>query len=123
MKYETKVYSRHHAYTSYQKLSSEAAKAIDNSCYDEIPDTIDGVEVFNDRDGFTPPLSEEWGHNKKSDWYTHVPTGIKVKLEVKATPDYHKVGGNGACKTTLTVKIPLPDGRGSNPNSHHNKKK
>lgn len=123
MKYETKTYTKHHAYTSYSHLDEWEEKGIEDSCYDNIPDDVEGVEVFNDRDGFIPPISEEWEHSKKTDWYAHVPTGIKVKLEVKATPDYHKVGGHGSCTTTLTVKIPLPDGRGMNPNSHHNKKK
>ena len=128
VKYRTETYEKYDAWTSYNKLSAEAAKAIEDSCYDEIPETIEDIEVFNDRDGFIP-VSEAyenpgkiWSHNKKSDWYTHVQTGIKVKKGVVRSPNYDSPYGNGSCTTTLTVKIPIPSERGKNPNSHNNRK-
>ena len=131
VKYRTETYERYTAWTSYNQLSLEAAKSIQDSCYDDIPETIEtelgDIEVFNDRDGFTP-VNEAyenpgkiWSHNKRSDWYTHVRTGIKVKKEVIKSPNYDKPNGNGTCTTTLTVKIPIPSERGKNPNSHHNR--
>lgn len=133
VKYRTETYTRHHAWTSYNQLSAEAAKSIEDSCYDEIPETIETelgcIELFNDRDGFTPVNKayenpgKIWSHNKKSDWYTHVATGVRVKKEVVKSTNYDKPNGNGTCTTTLTVKIPLPSKRGKNLNSHHNKPK
>lgn len=130
MKYTTEVYTKYFAYTSYPNLSLEAAKAIQDSCFDEIPDTLKtelgNIKLFDGYD-FIPLINayqdpgKTWIHNKKSDWYTHVQTGVKVKKEVKKSPNYSKWNGEGHCTTTLTVKIPLPDGRGKNPNSHHNK--
>lgn len=133
MKYETKVYTRYNAYTSHNNLDLNQEKGIINSCYDEIPDTLEtelgNIDLFNVYGEFIPlndsyeNPGKAWEHNKRSDWYTHIPTGIKVKKEVKKSPNFNKWKGEGSCTTTLTVKIPLPDGRGSNPNSHHNKKK
>jgi hypothetical protein len=46
---------------------------------------------------------------------------VKIKKEVVKSPDYDKSTGNGSCTTTLTVKIPLPDARGTHPNSYNNR--
>lgn len=134
VKYKTETYTKHHAWTSYTQLSANAAKAIEDSCYDNIPSIfkteLGDVELLVAYSNeFIPPLSvysdpgKVWSHNKHSDWYTHVETGVKVKKEVVKSTNYDKPNGNGTCTTTLTVKIPLPSGRGKNPNSHHNKPK
>lgn len=131
MKYRTEAYTKYLAYTSYSNLSLEAAKAIEDSCFDEIPNTLETelgkIQLFDNYGHFVPAIEayenpgKIWIHNKRSDWYTHITSGIKVKKEVKKSPNYDKPSGNGSCTTTLTVKVPLPDGRGKNPNSHHNK--
>lgn len=131
MKYITQIYTKYFAYTSYPNLSLEAAKAIEDSCFDEIPNILKtelgSIELFDGYGHFVPSIEayenpgKTWIHNKRSDWYAHVPTGVKVKKEVKKSPNYDKWNGEGSCTTTLTVRIPLPDGRGKNPNSHHNK--
>jgi hypothetical protein len=132
MKYKTQVFEKRSAYTSYNKLSPETAKAIEDSCFDNIPNVILigslPVQLFDLIFGYFIPENEAyenpgktWNHNKKSSWYTHVPTGLRVKKVVKKSNNYDKPNGNGVCETTLTVKIPLPSRRGQNPNSHHNK--
>jgi hypothetical protein len=132
VKYRTETYTKHHAWTSYNNLSIEQTKAIQDSCYDEIPETIEtdlGIadlykwgEFLLINEAYENP-GKVWSHNKKSDWYIHVATGIKVKKEVVKSTNYDKPNGNGSYTTTLTVKIPLPSKRGKNPNSHHNKPK
>jgi hypothetical protein len=135
VKYKTEAYTKYHAWTSYTQLSAEAAKAIQDSCYDEIPTEIEveiegnhSLVIFYDAWGDFTPVNEAyenpgkvWSHSKKSDWYTHIATGIKVKMEVVKSPNYDKPNGNGSCTTTLTVKIPTPSERGKNPNSHNNR--
>lgn len=131
MKYTTHTYTKYTAYTSYPNLSLEAAKAIEDSCFDEIPDFLEtelgNVQLFDNDGHFVPSIEAyenpdfPWIHNKRSDWYTHVVTAVKVKRIIKKSPNYDKWNGEGTCTTTLTVKIPLLDGRGKNPNSHHNK--
>lgn len=135
MKYKTQVFEKRSAYTSYNKLSPETAKAIEDSCFDNIPNVIPisgslPVQLFDPIFGYFIPENEAhenpgktWNHNKKSDWYTHVPTGLRVKKVVRKSNNYNKPNGEGVCETTLTVKIPVPDGRGKNPNSHHNRPK
>lgn len=134
MKYKTHVYEKRSAYTSYARLSPETAKAIEDSCFDNIPNVVfvDSfpIQLFDPNFGYFIPENEAhenpgkvWSHNKKSDWYTHVPTGLRVKKVVKKSPNYNKPSGEGFCETTLTVKIPLPSRRGQNPNSHHNRPK
>jgi hypothetical protein len=136
MKYKTHVYEKRSAYTSYSRLSIETAKAIEDSCFDNIPNVIPigidslPVQLFDPIFGYFIPENEAyenpgktWNHNKKSDWYTHVPTGLRVKKVVKKSNNYDKPNGDGVCETTLTVKIPLPSRRGQNPNSHHNRTK
>ena len=108
-------------------------KEFEGKCFDEIPDFLEteqGMIQLFDNDGIFVPSVEAYGnpdfpwiHNQKSDWYTHVLTGVKVKIEVKKSPNYDKWNGDGNCTTTLTVKIPLLFGSGKNPNSHHNKPK
>ena len=89
VKYKTEVYTKYHAWTSYNNLTPEQAKAIQDSCYDEIPDKVETylgvVKLYNKWEEFLP-INEAyenpgkiWSHNKKSDWYTHVETGLKVK--------------------------------------------
>lgn len=130
VKYKTEVYEKHHSYASYNKLSPAHAKAIQDSCYDDLPDTVETplgtVEIY-DRYEFLP-INEAyenpgkiWTHSKKTDWYTHVATGLKVKKEVVKSPNYDSPNGNGECTITLTVKIPMPSERGKNPNSHNNR--
>lgn len=129
VKYKTETYTAHKAYTSFSKLSNAQAKAIQDSCYDNIPNVIEGIEIYDNYADFVPAISayhdpgKVWEHNKKSGWYTHLKTGLKVKEEKNKSPNYDSLNGNGTCTTTLTVKIPQIDGRGTNPNSHHNKKK
>lgn len=141
VKYKMETYKKFTSYTSYNNLSLGQAKAIQDSCFDNIPKTIETnlgvVEIYNSQSDFLPYCfcyawpnflgtcndCKVWSHNKKSDWYTHVPTGIKVKKEVVKSPNYDKTNGYGECTITVTVKIPVQDGRGQNPNSHHNKKK
>ncbi len=133
-KYDTFVYTAYYAYTSYNKLSPETAKAIEDSCFDNIPNVILigslPVQLFDPIFGYFIPENEAyenpgkiWIYNKKSNWYTHVPTGLRLKKEVKKSSNYDKPNGDGTCETTLTAKIPVPDGRGKNPNSHNNKPK
>ena len=131
VRYKTEVYTKHDAYTSYPNLSLEQAKAIEAGCYDEIPNKLNtylgDVEISNQCDSFIPSLEayenpgQLWSHSKRTDWYTHVLTGVKVKKEVVKSPDYDKPNGNGSCTVTLTVKIPLPDARGTHPNSYNNR--
>lgn len=131
MKYKIETYTKYSAYTSYSNLSPKEAKAVEDSCFNEIPDTLEtdlgNVQLFDNDGHFVPSIETyenpdfPWIHNKRSDWYTHVVTAVKVRKEVRKSPDYDKWNGEGTCTTTLTVKIPLLDGRGKNPNSHHNK--
>ena len=129
MQFKTLTYRAVHAYTSYAKLSDKEADSIASGNFNDIPDVIEtdlgNIDIADDVymvDAYENP-GFSWIHSKKSDWYTHVPTGIKVKKVVKKSPDYDKPNGNGVCETTLTVKIPLPSRRGQNPNSHHNRTK
>jgi hypothetical protein len=128
-KYDTFVYTAYYAYTSYNKLSDSHAKSIASGNYNDIPDVIEtglgDIDIADDIymiEAYENP-GKLWSHCKKSDWYTHVASGIKVKKEVKKSSNYDKPNGDGTCETTLTVKIPVPDGRGKNPNSHNNKPK
>ncbi len=128
-KYNTVKYTAYHAYTSYNKLSDSYAKSIASGNYNDIPDVIEtglgDIDIADDIymiEAYENP-GKLWSHCKKSDWYTHVPTGIKIRKEVKKSHDYDKPFGNGTSETTLKVKIPVPDGRGKNPNSHNNKPK
>ncbi|MFM6003788.1 MAG: hypothetical protein ACKPA7_09845 [Sphaerospermopsis kisseleviana] len=133
MKYTTEVYTSYHSYTSYDKLLSEL-NAIQDSCYDAIPNvvstTLGPVTIYYDGD-FVPAFEyyenpkKTWDYNPKSNWYTHVSTGLKVKEEIYKSPNYDSPNGHGVCKKTLTIKIPQlnVDGRGKNPKSHNNKPK
>ena len=128
MKYKILTYKAIHAYTSHKHLSDAEADRIASQNYNDIPDVIEtdlgNIDIADDVymvDAYKNP-GKTWSHSKKSDWYTHVPTGVKVKKESKKSPNYfHKLPP--ICETTLTVKIPLPSKRGQNPNSHHNRKK
>lgn len=127
MKYTIVVYEARHSYTSYNNLSLEKSSQIGVGNFSNIPEVIrtelGDINIADDQyiiDAWENP-GKTWIHNKKSDWYTHVPTGIKIRQETRSSPEYHKPNGCGDSTTTLTVKIPLPDGRGKNPNSHHNK--
>lgn len=126
MKYTTQIYTAFHAYTSYNKLSESYAKSIAAANYNDIPDVIEtslgDIDIADDIYMIEAYENGKlWSHSKKSDWYTHIPTGVKIKKEVKTACDYDKPFGNGTSETTITVKIPLPDGRGKNPKSHNNK--
>ena len=127
--FKTLTYRAVHAYTSYARLSAKEADSIASGNFNDIPNVIEtdlgNIDISDDVymvDAYENP-GKAWIHSKKSDWYTHVPTGVKVKKESKKSPDYDKPNGNGVCETTLTIKIPLPSKRGQNPNSHHNRKK
>lgn len=129
VKYNSVVYTAYHAYTSYTMLSAEEAESIASGNFNNIPDVIEtglgDIDITDDIymiEAYENP-GKVWIHNKKSDWYIHIPTGIKIKKKVKKSCDYDKPNSNGTCETTLTAKIPLPDGRGKNPNSHNNKPK
>lgn len=131
VRYKTEIYTATKAYTSHRNLSVAEFERIDDANCDSMPNVLKTelgtIDISNQRDGFIPSLEayenpgQLWSHSKKTDWYTHIPTGVKVKKEVVKFPDYDKPNGNGSCTTTLTVKIPLPDGRGKNPNSYNNK--
>ena len=127
MQFKSLTYKAVHAYTSYNKLSITEADRIASVNFNDIPDVIetDLGNIYIADDVYIIDACENpgktWNHNKKSDWYTHVPTGVKVKKESKKSPNYNKPNGEGVCETTLTVKIPLPSRRGQNPNSHHNR--
>ncbi|MFM6151392.1 MAG: hypothetical protein ACKPE3_00070 [Sphaerospermopsis kisseleviana] len=135
MKYKTEVYTSYHSYTSYDKLSLKEIEAIQDSCYDDIPNvvetTLGSVTIYDDAGGFIPVFDyyynpkKTWDYSPRSDWYTHVSTGLKVKQEIYKSPNYDSPNGNGrgVRKITLTVKIPQLDGRGKNPKSHNNKPK
>lgn len=129
MKYKTLTYRAYRAYTSYNKLSITEAYKLASGDYDDIPDVIEtdfgDVDIADDVymiDAYENP-GKTWIHSKKSGWYTHVATGLRVKKVVKKSNNYDKPNGEGVCETTLTVKIPLPSKRGQNPNSHHNRTK
>ena len=129
MKYKTLTYKAVHAYTSYARLSAKEADSIASQNYNDIPSVIEtdlgNIDIADDVymvDAYENP-GKTWSHSRKSDWYTHVPTRVKVKKVVKKSNNYDKPNGEGVCETTLTVKIPLPSKRGQNPNSHHNRKK
>lgn len=137
VKYRTETYTANKAYSSHRNLSVEELNGIEAANYNKIPDDIQ-VEIdqthhlvilYDAYGDFIPSVEsyenpgKVWSHSKKSDWYTHIQSGVKVKLEHLKTPDYNKPNGNGTCTTTLTVKIPLPSERGKNPNSHNNKPK
>jgi len=129
VQFKSLTYKAVHAYTSYNKLSITEADRIASGNFNDIPDIIEtdlgNIDIADDVymvDACENP-GKTWNHNKKSDWYTHVPTGVKVKKVVKKSPNYNKPNGEGVCETTLTVKIPLPSKRGQNPNSHHNRPK
>jgi hypothetical protein len=129
--YKTEVYKATKAYTSHSNVSVAEFEKINATNYDNIPTEIEvGTELvilYDAWGGFIPSYSayenpgQLWSHSKKTDWYTHTLTGVKVKKEVIKTPDYDKPNGNGSCTTTLTVKIPLPDARGTHPNSYNNR--
>ncbi len=131
VRYKTEVYTATKAYTSHRNLSANELVGIDDANYDNIPNVLKTelgtIDISNQRDGFIPSLEayenpgQLWSHSKRTDWYTHILTGVKVKKEVVKSPDYDKPNGNGSCTTILTVKIPLPDARGTHPNSHNNK--
>jgi hypothetical protein len=133
VKHRTEVYTKYHAWTSYNNLSLEQTKAIQDSCfvcYDEIPEQIEthlGIVELYKLGEFLPIIEayenpgKIWSHNRKSDWYTHVATGVKVKKTVVKSNNYDRPKGESHCTTTLTVKIPLPSERGKNPNSHNNR--
>jgi hypothetical protein len=133
MKYKTEVYTAIKAYSSHKNLSYAQIKCIEDSNYDNIPSILEtelgNIEVYNTYDEFVPPIlcyekpNQIWSHSKKSDWYTHILTGVKIKLVQKRTPDYSKENGCGSCTTTLLVKVPQPSNRGKNPDSHRNKPK
>lgn len=130
VKYSTKTYTSRLDYTPCDKVINN--KTFLSNIPDSLETELGSIQLFDGED-FIPQLSVywefaknkgEWKHCKKSDFYTHLKTGIKVKLEVIRSHalDYTNPS-NGWEKRTLTVKIPQSDGRGTNPNSHHNKKK
>jgi len=133
VRYRTETYTANKSYSSHRNLSVEESNGIAASNFNKIPDELQ-VEInqthyllvlYDAYGDFIPSVEayenpgKIWSHNKKSDWYTHVETGVKVKREVVKTPDYDKP--NGSSTTTLTVKIPIPSERGKNPNSHNNR--
>ncbi|MFM6137494.1 MAG: hypothetical protein ACKPCP_25680 [Sphaerospermopsis kisseleviana] len=131
MKYKTEIYTSYHSYTSYDKLSLKEIEAIQDSCYDDIPTVVGSVTIYDDAGDFVPAFEyyynpkKTWDYSPRSNWYTHVSTGLKVKEEIYKSPNYDSPSGHGVCKKTLTIKIPQlnVDGRGKNPKSHNNKPK
>jgi len=109
------TYSRQHAYSSHTNLTLEESQGIEKSCFDEIPNTINvkgvEVEIQNEIDGFTFIIEahenpgKSWKANP-SGWFVHIPTGLKVRLNQTASPDYHKLNGCGTGRTDLEVIIP-----------------
>lgn len=130
VKYRIETFTRHHVVCRSTPLE-------ENCSYDNLPHSLMIPEhrVILDfwhthGSDFLPLVESEedpdkvWSHNKRSDWYTHVETDIRVKLEYVKSLHYDDSDtSEGTCTTTLTVKVPLPSERGKNPNSHHNKPK
>lgn len=129
-KYKTTEYISEYAYTPYDKND----KVPNSSFVSNIPDVLEtelgDIQIYDEDSAFAPQVDvysefvvlKSWKHDKKSDWYTHIQTGIKVKLEIIRSHalDY-KNPGDGWENRTLTVKIPIPSERGKNPNSHNNR--
>lgn len=130
MKYKTEVYTSNYSFTPYDRVISN------QNFVSDIPKMLEtsfgSILLFDEDSCFYPRVDvysefvkkKQWKHCKRTDWYTHELSGIKVKLEIIRSPSLdHKNPGMGWEKQTLTVKIPIPqsDGRGKNPNSHNNK--
>lgn len=130
MKYTTNTYTSYFSYTPYDKDENINQKEYTNSIPTDLNTEWGIIKLFDEDNAFAPRVdvysefvkNKQWRHCKKSDWYTHLSAGIKVKLEIIRDHrlDY-KIPGCGRETRTLTVKIPLPNGRGKNPKSHHNK--
>ncbi|MFM6004454.1 MAG: hypothetical protein ACKPA7_12885, partial [Sphaerospermopsis kisseleviana] len=94
MKYKTEIYASYHSYTSYDKLSLKEIEAIRDSCYDDIPTVVGSVTIYDDAGDFVPAFEyyenpkKNWDYNTRSNWYTHVKTGLKVKEEIYKSPNY-----------------------------------
>jgi hypothetical protein len=126
VKYKIETYTRTYDHTPYDHAEENLP------CHrltGSIPDSIEGIQLFDEDGGFIPlinvyseftkPGDIVWKHCKKTDWYTHK-SGLKVRLE-EIKSGLKNANENGWIKTTLTVKIPLPSERGKNPNSHNNR--
>lgn len=105
------IYKARIAYTSHTRITAEQERAIEASNYCEIPEYINvrGVKVpIYNESGYAPDAIEyydDW-ERKVSGWCHHKETGLKVKIEKNASPNYYKKNGNETCDITLKVKLP-----------------
>lgn len=112
MPQKREIYTRRHSYTSHRDLRDSAIEALSANSFNEIPDFIEinGQRVvINDEysdfvfvvDAYERP-GETWKRSS-NDWYTHIPTGLKVKLHESQTPDYNKLNGCGTGTKSIEV--------------------
>lgn len=130
MKYRTETYTSNYSYTPWDRNQSIPQTQYASDIPNILETDLGNIELFDSDSAFVPKVDvysefiedKQWKHCKKSDWYTHLLTGIKLKLEIIRSHELdYKIPGCGRETKTLTVKIPLPDGRGKNPKSHQNK--
>lgn len=110
----TEVFERRDSYTSHSGLSYSQLKAIEDSCYDEIPEflTYKGKRIsLYDKSYRAWEFQLEaaadqvaWKLNKETGWYTHLKTGLKVRVQDSASPDYFKPNGCGTRVVKLIVR-------------------
>jgi len=126
VKYKTETHTKLYDHTPYDRSEENLpCRKVTGA----IPDSVEGVLLFDEDGDFIPqinvysehtkPKDLVWKHDKKSDWYTHE-SGLKAKLE-EVKKGLNNASQNGWVRTTLTVKIPQPSERGKNPNSHNNR--
>lgn len=90
----------------------DEALGIESSNYNNIPDKINTsfgeielYDKFGDFLPYIPSMDSPWKLSP-SGWAINKGTGIKVKLEQKASPSYFQPNGCGDMTTTVTIKIP-----------------
>lgn len=109
MRSKVTVYESSSSHTHHMGLSLDAIAAIAATDFDDIPDAINGVTIFEDG-FFWPPQSEYNGDRKwicrPSGWCEHKRTGLKVRYTENASPNYHDVNGNGTRTAKLEVMEP-----------------
>ncbi|NJN00054.1 MAG: hypothetical protein HC800_25545, partial [Phormidesmis sp. RL_2_1] len=90
---KTEIYKDYDAYTSHTGLTLEEQAAIEDSCRYEIPDSIDGIVIFED--GFFAPYLDKFNEGRtwicrRSGWCEHRKTGLKVRLSSEASPSFYR---------------------------------
>ncbi len=91
------------SYTSHTGLSAEEERAIEAS-QNPLPELI--ILPNGER------LDWRWEYYQcenitKSDYHI-ISNGIRIKLELNASPDYFKYRGCGDCRSKLIVRSPFP---------------